>query len=118
MIPSKTDRHFQHITHHVRHKRSNRIRRDVIDDVTGAEENSLHYALSGYGENFKLHLEPNNNLLSPTFSVKRIKKHSEEEEIVDESAAIGCHFHGRLISHQGGQTSISTCDGLVRVCNF
>ena len=112
VVPSMTDHTYRHITHYVKHKRSNRVRRDTLHDVIGSEEDGLHYTVSGFGHEFKLHLELNHRLLSPTFSVRRIKR-DVEEDLPDGSDAIGCHFHGRLVSHDGRETAISTCNGLV-----
>jgi len=106
------------ISHHVRHLRRSRIRRNVVDDVILAEEPGLRYKVSGYGQDFHMHLEPNTRLLAPTFFVKRMKRDAgneratmREEKLPAEK--LGCHYRGHLTSHKGGSAAVSTCDGLV-----
>nr|CAB3219994.1 A disintegrin and metalloproteinase with thrombospondin motifs 18 [Phallusia mammillata] len=117
VVPSMVNEHGEHVTHQVRHKRSNRMRRDTSDDVIRLEESGLHYHVSGFGEEFKMHLEPNRALLAHGFTVKRMKRDAGAEsptlrEEEQGSEKLGCHYQGRLSSHLDGAVAVSTCEGL------
>ena len=99
------------MTYAVRHIRSNRVRRQVRDEVTSTNDSGLRYSISGYGENFRVYLEPNRRLLSSTFSVKVVRNGSEEE--YSKLKGADCHHQGWITSHQGRSVAMSTCDGLV-----
>ncbi|CAK8692752.1 unnamed protein product [Clavelina lepadiformis] len=110
VVPALVDQEYRHVTYHVRHKRINRVRRDVIDDIIDTDELGLRYAVSGFGHNFRVHLESNKRLFAPTFSVKRVRR--DAEEVLDKSKSMGCHYHGRVTSHKDEIVAMSTCEGL------
>nr|XP_018673460.1 A disintegrin and metalloproteinase with thrombospondin motifs 18 isoform X1 [Ciona intestinalis] len=110
VVPFRTDSTYNHLTNHLPHKRIRRDSDDVRRDVSSAAGDELHYVIPGYGERFELRLLPNNALLAPTFSVKRIKREAEETE--ENIEQWGCHYHGRMTSHGKRRVAMSTCEGL------
>ena len=111
MIPSHADREFNHLSHEVRYRRPKRIRRET--DQTDSEQlsNLRRYIVSGMNQDYEIEMEPNSNLLASDFFVKT-RSRSSEEEIAHLDQA-GCHYHGKLVSHNNRDVAISTCEGLV-----
>ena len=111
VIPSATNEDYHHVSHFLRFRRKNRLRRNVNDDVRTYEDDGLWYSLKGYGQEFDIHLKPNDHLLAPNFSIKRINKETEKQLRHNQTA--NCHYHGWLTSHQSRPVAMSTCNGLV-----
>lgn len=109
-IPFRVDNNYRFVSHVVRHKPRNRVRRDV------AEENTLRFSLLGFGEEFQIQIEPNHRLLTPKFLITKMKNKVERK--MDSDINSGCHYRGWVTSHEGGAVSMSTCKGLVSKIDY
>ena len=66
------------------------------------------------GDDYEIELQPNSELLASDFFVtKRGVNGSSDEDVEINGEHMGCHYHGRLVSHSNRNVAISTCDGLV-----
>jgi len=109
VIPSHADDDFNYISHEVRYRRPRRLRRDT--DQNDVELSNLRrYLVSGMNQDYEIEVEPNSNLLASDFFVKTRSGSSEEE--LDHGEQAGCHYHGKLVSHNNQDVAISTCEGL------
>ena len=79
----------------------------------------LEVSISGSGEQFKLELWENNDLVAPGFKIyhrKTLKdsssEHSGDHKVI-ENEVHGCHFTGSVKSHGNTPASISICHGMV-----
>lgn len=78
----------------------------------------LEISISGSGENLKLELWENTNLVAPGFKIYHRKTLKDSEgEVADDYSVIenevhGCHFTGSVKSHGNTPASVSICNGM------
>ena len=105
-IPELVDFEGNHISHHLSRERGRR-------SVSGSVATSF-LGLKAHGHDFRVLLEENPSLLSPTFAVKRVRRNvfnGELEEIQEKTSGLDCHYTGRMVSHQNHTTGLSVCGG-------
>nr|XP_006811817.1 PREDICTED: A disintegrin and metalloproteinase with thrombospondin motifs 18-like [Saccoglossus kowalevskii] len=102
VIPVQIDEHGEYLSHNLWPHRSKR------DNTENVEQ--IHYSVSGYGQDFRLQLEPNEKLITPGLSLQWRRKESTYTTELDITEH--CFYRGRLLSHKNTTVAISTCNGL------
>ncbi|KAE8297418.1 A disintegrin and metalloproteinase with thrombospondin motifs 18 [Larimichthys crocea] len=105
VVPVEVDSEGGYLTHDVT-RQSHRSRRSL--------SSSLHYRLSAFGQDMHLELQPS-SVIGPGFTVQTLGPDGIAT-VMDDSGFHNCLYQGFIRNLTTSSAAISTCSGLVSVC--
>ena len=106
--PIQTDHKGDYLTYDLAtaHSRARREEHHLLKDVPA------HFELTAFGKHHQMTVNPNNDLLAPSFFVQTF---GDNDTVHTDFDLTMCHFVGKLTSQSSAShVAVSNCNGLVR----
>lgn len=106
--PYEVDHHGDYVSHAVAHHRRRRRRRSL-----DASAETVHFRLSGLGQDFHMELrEASQSLIAPGFTIQVLGKNGTKSLRAYHQNDL-CFYQGSLRSKVNSSVALSTCAGMV-----